>query len=152
MTCILSVWLLLLTLVACDKGEAIHPREATLRIETATANVSLDVEVADDDAERARGLMEREELGPIDGMAFVWDEPVETTFWMKDTLIPLSIAFWDDRGRIFSILDMAPCEAEPCPRYGPGAPILGALEVEQGAFADHGVEVGDHVELPAAAS
>jgi uncharacterized membrane protein (UPF0127 family) len=82
-------------------------------------------------------------------MAFLWDEPVETSFWMKDTLIPLSIAFWDQRRRIVAIRDMEPCRNEPCPRYGPDEPFLGALEVNQGFFDRHGVEIGDRIEIPA---
>jgi len=108
---------------------------------------TLHVEVADDDASRAAGLMGRTDLPADQGMAFVWDEPVETSFWMKDTPLPLSIAFWDTDGLIIEILDMEPCPAEPCPRYGPAAPFIGAVEVNQGWFGDHGVAIGDHVEL-----
>ncbi|HSJ51661.1 MAG TPA: DUF192 domain-containing protein [Actinomycetota bacterium] len=118
-----------------------------LRITTAAGTVDLHVEVADDPEERAVGLMHREALDPFDGMAFLWDEPVHTSFWMKDTLIPLSIAFWDEQGRIVSILDMEPCDADPCPTYGPGEEFLGAVEVERGLFAERGVEVGDRVEI-----
>jgi hypothetical protein len=81
------------------------------------------------------------------GMAFRWDAPTDTTFWMKDTLIPLSIAFWDDAGRIISILDMEPCTADPCPSYGPDEPFVGAVEVDRGALEERGVTLGDRVEL-----
>ena len=91
--------------------------------------------------------MGRESLSPYDGMAFVWEEPVVSTFWMKDTLIPLSIAFWDADGRIISILDMDPCTEDPCPSYGPDDPFVGAVEVARGTFERHGVAVGDQVEL-----
>jgi len=92
-------------------------------------------------------LMGRESLSPYDGMAFVWEEPVVSSFWMKDTLIPLSIAFWDDAGRIISILDMEPCTADPCPSYGPDEPFVGAVEVDRGALEERGVTLGDRVEL-----
>jgi uncharacterized membrane protein (UPF0127 family) len=107
----------------------------------------LSVLFADDDAERELGLMDRTTLAPYDGMAFVWDHPVETSFWMKDTLIPLTVAFWDETGRIVSILDMPPCRADPCPTYDPGTPVVGALEVPQGDLERHGVELGDSVDL-----
>ncbi|HEY7660603.1 MAG TPA: DUF192 domain-containing protein [Actinomycetota bacterium] len=116
-------------------------------IRTDEGTIDLTVLVADDADERRTGLMGRETLEPVDGMAFVYAEPTEGSFWMKDTLIPLSIAFWDDRGRIVEILDMDPCEAEPCPSYGPGVAFVGALELAQGAFEEHGIEVGDRVEL-----
>lgn len=108
---------------------------------------TLHVDVADDGDERARGLMGVEELPRDQGMAFVWDEPVTTTFWMKDTLVPLSIAFWDGDGRIIDILDMKPCTSDPCPTYRPDGPYVGAVEANAGWFAEHDVAVGDRVEL-----
>jgi uncharacterized membrane protein (UPF0127 family) len=122
------------------------PSVVSFRTESGQA-ATLHVEVADDDAERARGLMGVEDLPEDQGMAFVWDEPVDTAFWMKDTLIALSIAFWDADGRVIAILDMQPCEADPCPTYGSGAPFVGAVEANLGWFDEHGVAVGDHVEL-----
>jgi hypothetical protein len=140
--------LVLLIAVACGSAGSSGPREAAgLSIRTAEGTVSLEVQVADTASERQTGLMGRERLEPYDGMAFVWNEPVESTFWMKDTLIPLSIAFWGDDGRIIAILDMDPCTADPCPSYGPGEPFVGAVEVGQGALAAQGVAVGDAVEL-----
>ena len=80
------------------------------------------VEVADTQEEREVGLMNRESL-PVDaGMIFLFEEDNVGGFWMKDTLIPLSIAFADADGTILSILDMDPCEADPCEIYDPGVP------------------------------
>jgi uncharacterized membrane protein (UPF0127 family) len=109
--------------------------------------VDVHVEVADDADERATGLMDRPSLPADQGMVFLWEEPTEGTFWMKDTLIPLSIAFWDEDGEILAILDMQPCEAEPCPLYGPGVAFAGAIEVNEGFFEEHGIERGDRIEL-----
>ena len=142
--------LLLLLAAACGSSPDPNPSTsvaATLAIGTASGVRSFDVEVADTAAERAKGLMDRESLSPYDGMAFVWAEPVESSFWMKDTLIPLSIAFWDEDGKIVSVMDMEPCEADPCPTYGPDAPYVGAVEVGQGEFERRGVGVGDTVDL-----
>jgi hypothetical protein len=141
--------LLLIVAVACGSAEEVSRpnRSAALSIGTDDGLVVLDVQVADTRAERETGLMGRESLSPYDGMAFVWDEPVGGTFWMKDTLIPLSIAFWDADGRIISILDMDPCTKDPCPSYGPDDPFVGAVEVARGAFERHGVAVGNRVEL-----
>ena len=69
------------------------------------------------------------------GMVFVFSEDHRGPFWMKDTLIPLSIAFYAGDGRILKILDMEPCDADPCPLYDPEVAYRGALEVNQGAFA-----------------
>jgi uncharacterized membrane protein (UPF0127 family) len=141
--------LLLLVAVACGFAEEASEPNASpaLSIRTDDGTVSLDVQVSDTPAERHTGLMGRESLSPYDGMVFVWEEPVVTTFWMKDTLIPLSIAFWDDDGRIVSILDMDPCTEDPCPTFGPDQPFVGAVEVDRGAFERHGVVLGDTVEL-----
>ena len=140
--------LLLLVAVACGSADASDPNAtAALSIRTDDGPVSLDVQVADTSDERQTGLMGRESLSPYDGMAFVWEEPVVSSFWMKDTLIPLSIAFWDDAGRIISILDMDPCTEDPCPSYGPDEPFVGAVEVDRGALEERGVTVGDRVEL-----
>jgi uncharacterized membrane protein (UPF0127 family) len=140
--------LLLLVAVACGSADASDPNAtAALSIRTDDGTVSLDVQVADTPDERQTGLMGRESLSPYDGMAFVWGEPVVSSFWMKDTLIPLSIAFWDDDGRIISILAMDPCTQDPCPTYGPDEPFVGAVEVDQGVLDERGVALGDRVEL-----
>jgi uncharacterized protein len=145
--------LLLLVAVACGSADASDPiATAALSIRTDDGTVSLDVQVADTPDERRTGLMGRQSLSPYDGMAFMWQEPVLSSFWMKDTLIPLSIAFWDDAGRIISILDMDPCTEDPCPSYGPDEPFVGAVEVDRGALEERGVTIGDHVELTVASA
>ena len=105
------------------------------------------VEIADSDAERERGLMGRRHLAQDAGMVFLFHEDTDGAFWMKDTLVPLSIAFYDERGRIVRILDMVPCKKDPCPTYSPGARYRGALEVNLGAFARWGVREGDVLRL-----
>ncbi len=87
------------------------------------------------------------ELGPDTGMAFLLDAPSDTSFWMKNTLIPLSVAFWDDDGRVLDILEMTPCTTDSCPTYTPRAPYTTALEMNAGWFRRHGVQIGDPVEL-----
>jgi uncharacterized membrane protein (UPF0127 family) len=107
----------------------------------------LRVEVAADHPSRSRGLMDRRHLDPDAGMAFVFERHSSGGFWMKDTLIPLSIAFWDGSNRIVSILDMTPCKRDPCPIYSPGASYTGAVEANLRWFSSHGVRVGDRVSL-----
>ena len=141
------VFVLLLAAACGSSPDPSGPGPGTLEIRTTSGVRSFDVEVADTTAERRTGLMGRDSLSPFDGMAFVWTDPVQGSFWMKDTLIPLSIAFWDRDGRIVSILDMEPCRADPCPTYGPDAPYIGAVEVAQGELERRGVGVGDTVDL-----
>ncbi len=109
--------------------------------------VAVEVEVATTQEQREQGLMNRESLPDGEGMFFVFPgEQNGIGFWMKDTLIPLSVAVADADGRITRILDMEPCEADPCPVYDPG-PFVTALEANKGAFDEWGVRVGDHMEL-----
>lgn len=96
-------------------------------------------EVAATPDERALGLMHRPQMGANQGMVFLFDLPAEQCMWMKNTLIPLSVAFIANDGRILNIEDMAPqtednhCAAKPA-RY--------ALEMNRGWFAKHGISAG----------
>jgi uncharacterized protein len=150
------VCLVSIALLAACSSAARGPREegsssSTLEIRTDDGIVAIRVEVADEQPERSLGLMDRESLPEDAGMVFLWEDPLRTGFWMKDTLIPLSIAFWNERGRILSILDMEPCaEGDRCPTYDPGVEFIGAVEVNRGFFEEAGVEIGNRVELLAA--
>lgn len=104
---------------------------------------SLFVHMADSPDERARGLMGIPDLPDDEGMAFAFGEPSTASFWMKDTLIPLSIAFVAQDGRIVTLANMAPCRAEPCPTYSARGPYTLAVEANAGWFRDHGVHEGD---------
>jgi uncharacterized membrane protein (UPF0127 family) len=101
-------------------------------------------EVAQSPAAMSRGLMYRRDLGKHAGMLFVYEEPRLLSFWMKNTFVPLSIAFLDADGVIVDIQDMHP-QTEVSHRSA--RPALYALEVNQGWFAERGVEVGAKVEF-----
>jgi uncharacterized protein len=105
------------------------------------------VEVADEAEERRRGLMGVHHLPDDQGMAFVFEQPVTSGFWMKDTLIPLAIAFVDDDDRVVGLREMEPCDADPCPSYGIDEPYVTAIEANAGWFEEHGVREGDRAEL-----
>jgi uncharacterized membrane protein (UPF0127 family) len=116
-------------------------------IQTEGEPVHARVEIAETDEQRQFGLMFRHELDGIGGMVFLFPEQTSGGFWMKNTFVPLSIAFFDERGRIVRILDMEPCPGDPCPVYDPGVPYHGALEVEQGMFERWGIERGDRIRV-----
>ena len=116
-------------------------------LDTAEGSQLVDVEIADTPELRQLGLMHRESLDDDAGMIFMFFEEQQGGFWMKNTLIPLSIAFFDADGEILRIMDMRPCEADPCPVYDPGVTYMGALEVNQDAFDRWGVAEGDTVML-----
>ena len=110
------------------------------------ASVELAVRVADDSDSRGQGLMGVRELPEGTGMLFIWDGGErEGGFWMRDTLIPLDIAFVSSDQRIDAVMSMAPCTSDPCPTYDPGIPYVAALEVPAGWFEANGVEVGDEL-------
>jgi hypothetical protein len=113
--------------------------------------VEVRVEIADGILEQSRGLMDRTALGEDRGMLFVFPREQLRTFWMRNTLIPLSIAYIDAEGRITDILDMKPLDDEP-PHYVSSEPVRYALEVNRGFFEERGVKVGDHADLPDPAS
>lgn len=95
--------------------------------------------------QRERGLMEvtDEDLGGYDGMLFEYPNEVDGSFWMRNTPMPLSIAFFDEDGRLVSTRDMEPCEdSGDCPGYPSDKPFAYALEVPQGMLDDVGA-VGD---------
>jgi uncharacterized protein len=142
--------LALLLVVACGRGDGglqssdrpSFPR-ATVLIETDNGSKLLEVEVAETPDQQSFGLMFRESLDQDSGMVFIFFSPNQGGFWMKNTLIPLSIAFFGVDGEILKILDMEPCQEDPCPVYDPGVQYMGALEVNQGAFEKWGVKEGD---------
>ena len=153
---IVLLLLILLALAGCDGGSAGgeptgKAPASDLRTVTLDASggeeVEVQVEIADTDPERQRGLMGRTALPEDQGMLFVFGGEQELSFWMKNTLIPLSIAYIDSQGRIVDIQDMKPLDDDP-PHYVSAEPARYALEVNQGFFEERGVEVGDSAELP----
>lgn len=109
--------------------------------------ILLQAEIADTDETRGFGLMGRTEIPDDYGMAFIAFEEKDCCFYMKDTLIPLSIAFFDRAGSIVDIKDMDPCKEEPCELYPSDEPYVGALEVNQGLFEEWGVSEGDRIRI-----
>lgn len=122
-------------------------RAGTAIIETDAGAVLVNIEVADSPELQELGLMHRTSLEDDSGMLFLFFEESQSSFWMKDTLIPLSIAFFDRDGTILKIIDMEPCDSDPCPSYDPDVTYQGALEVNKGAFDEWGVEVGDTIRV-----
>ena len=102
------------------------------------------VEVARTPDQRTRGLMGRKHLAEDEGMLFIFETDGYHSFWMKDTLVPLSIAFIDREGKILGIADMEPLTLESHP---PPRPILYALEMKKRWFSTNGIQVGDRLKF-----
>jgi hypothetical protein len=128
-------------------GDDVRFPRGTATISTGERKVVLRVEVARTDAQRQRGLMNRRSLGRDAGMVFQFPRATSGAFWMKNTLIPLDIAFYGPRGGILRIMQMKPCRADPCPVYDPKLSYRGALEVNAGSFRRWGVRRGDRIVL-----
>lgn len=131
-------------------GPAVHHRQFELAVRSPDGGQTATFRVYDavDAASRSQGLMGVTDLPPDAGMLFRFAQPRDGNFWMKNTPLPLSIAFADGDGVIVSILDMEPCRSDPCPSYGPDAPYVYALEVNRGAFQASGVAPGWRLDMP----
>jgi uncharacterized membrane protein (UPF0127 family) len=124
-------------------AESTSPEDGVvMRFDEATVSV----EVVASPEERQVGLMHRPELDEDAGMLFLFSMRSRGGFWMKNTLIPLSIAYLSWEGErsfeVVSIMDMEPCRKDPCPSYNPGVAYDAALEVNQGWFERHDVSKG----------
>ena len=139
-----SIALCVALATAAVTAPAVAQTAAALPAVTLTINGHrIIAEVASRPEERATGLMNRFSLQPDRGMLFVFERAEPLSFWMKNTFIPLSIAFLDASGRILNIEDMAPQSERSHWSKGPS---LYALEMRKGWFAERGVKAGDRVE------
>lgn len=105
------------------------------------------VELADDDAERSRGLMFRDELAADHGMLFIHDEEAPQSYWMKNTKIPLDILFFDHSRKLVSAQErVPPCSlGNGCPPFRSEVPALYILELNAGMAESLGVKAGDEL-------
>jgi len=136
--CLLALvcWLAITAACAQDRPQNLAPTTLTVGMHSIRAQLAITP------LQRQIGLMHRREMPTHEGMLFVFDEPSPQCFWMRNTLIPLSIAFLADDGTVVNIADMKPqsddshCSAKPV-RY--------ALEMNQGWFAKRGVKSGTRI-------
>jgi uncharacterized membrane protein (UPF0127 family) len=103
--------------------------------------------LAETEDQRSKGLMFVTDLGGADGMVFVYPEPHSGSFWMKNTVTALSIAFFDAAGTFLDAFDMEPCIADPCPLYPTPSDFTFAVEVSQDGLTEAGFESGSVFEL-----
>ena len=122
------------------------PRWATAVLEDGS---EFTLEIAETDAERARGYMQRAQVGPKEGMLFVFAAPARHSFWMKNCLIPLDILWLDEAFRVVHVVpELPPCPEEgPCPSVVPMRPARYALEFASGTAKAHGLKPGSRVSV-----
>jgi uncharacterized membrane protein (UPF0127 family) len=119
------------------------PQEILPTVTLRIGSVTVQAEVADESDERTAGLMGREALGDGQGMLFVFREPQAMSFWMRDTLVPLSIAYINAAGVIREIHDLQPLDETPA--RSAFRDLLYALEVPQGWFHKNKILPGDRI-------
>lgn len=147
------LFLVFLILASCGgendrfPGQAPSAPNPTLPIVTIkSGSVPLKVELATTSDQRERGLMFRKSLASGTGMLFVFESDQRLAFWMKNTKIPLSVAYLSSDGTIREIHDLEP---ESLAAVQSDSSLRYALEVPQGWFVKAGLKVGDRFELPA---
>lgn len=129
-------------------ARAASPRLETVEIVSSRGRARFQVEIAATRAEQARGLMFRKSLAPDRGMLFIYKRPQPAAYWMKNTLIPLDILYFDANRRLVSVQwDVPPCKADPCPLYPSHMPARYVLEIPAGTTRRIGVKMGDELKI-----
>ncbi|MDD2919332.1 DUF192 domain-containing protein [Rhodoferax sp.] len=132
--------LLIFALLCCSNSYAQGTPQMNLPRVTLTAGMYLvDTQVASTPEQRATGLMFRKQMAAAEGMLFVFEQPSEQCFWMKNTLLPLTAAFVADDGTIVNLADMAPQTTDS---HCSAKPVRFVLEMNQGWFAQKGIKAG----------
>ncbi|MCB1584055.1 MAG: DUF192 domain-containing protein [Marinicella sp.] len=111
-------------------------------------DISFQVELADDDNERALGLMYREQMGDNQGMLFIFPDSQPRAFWMQNTLIPLDILYFDHNRKLINVSgNTPPCKntTTRCPNYPSKKPAKYVLEINAGLSQKHGFKPGDEI-------
>lgn len=134
--------LVLLAFVACDSLRTQHLKQEIIKV----GGQAVRAEIAATPEERERGLMYRTSLGENEGMLFIFPEARFQAFWMKNTLVPLDIGYFDDQGFLIEVHQMRPDDGTA--RYPSSEPALYALEMNTGWFEKHGLRKYARLELP----
>ncbi|MFH1830478.1 MAG: DUF192 domain-containing protein [Pseudomonadota bacterium] len=126
-----------------ETAEGSSPAASTAVATVTVGEMPFSVEIAQTDEEKAQGLMDRESLPENAGMWFVFSQPVQEEFWMKDTLMPLDIVFVGEDMKVVHIKENAvPKSVE---MISSPVPFMYVLEINAGKVAEHGIEIGDEV-------
>jgi uncharacterized protein len=133
-----------LTLFILTLAGSVHAQETPQldlpRIKLSAGMHLIDVQLAMTPAQRSTGLMYRREMPQPEGMLFVFEQPANQCFWMKNTLLPLTAAFVADDGTIVNLADMKPQTTEP---HCSAKPVRYVLEMNRGWFAKRGIKAGN---------
>jgi uncharacterized membrane protein (UPF0127 family) len=136
---------LLIALAVCSLART--PSEDYIQVFFPNGKI-ITAELAASDAERARGLMNREIINPDQGMLFVFDNEGVHSMWMKNMLIPLDFLWLDREQRIVHIEEnVPPCKRDPCPSYASKIPAMYVLELKAGSIKQNGLNLYDKIDF-----
>jgi uncharacterized membrane protein (UPF0127 family) len=126
-----------------------HPLASLEKKKIAIGNKRIDVYIADSQSKTTEGLMfiSDDELADDEGMIFIFEKPAPLSFWMRNTLIPLDIAYLDESGKILNIRTMQPLDEET--KHPSAGPAKYAVEMKAGWFERNGIQAGERVDLSA---
>ena len=130
-------------LISCTK--IYNQNFSEIYIDNGKNLIKINAEIADDNEERSKSLMYRENLHENEGMFFVFENEQEQIFWMKNTLIPLDIFFIDKNFGIVDIKNAVPCKDEPCDLYKSSKPAMYVLEVNSNFTLRNNIKTGDKI-------
>ncbi|HOD58398.1 MAG TPA: DUF192 domain-containing protein [Rectinema sp.] len=143
---IMPFMVIFILFAACNSGQGTdRPNPKLKTVDLTIGNAKIKAEVALTEGERNRGLMYRSSLKDGEGMLFVFESDQKLAFWMKNTKLPLSLAYILSDGTIVQIIDLVPFSEESRPSI---RSVRYALEVPQGWFERSGIKVGDKVRIP----
>ena len=141
----ISMIFLLIFLTNCVQNS--DKKSDQILIDNGHEDIAVNVQIADDSNERARGLMFVESLDENAGMFFVFERESYLTFWMKNTLIPLDIIFIDEKLKIVDIKNAMPCSQNPCELYKSTAPAKYVLEVNGNFTIKNSIRPGNKIKV-----
>lgn len=145
-----AIGLFLATVQSLSPAVASQPAtKSTLRLQRIeVSGHNFNVEIADTESARERGLMFRTHLAANRGMLFVYPDAQIRNFWMKNTLIPLDILFFDSARRLINIsANTPPCKTASCPTYSSAAPARYVLEIRAGLATRLGLKPGERLAI-----
>ena len=141
---VILIGILLLITILLEFASFVSSPKQEVVFTTDQGKVSIIVEIADDPSERSQGLMDRTKLCEKCGMLFIFDQPQEVSFWMKNTLIPLDMIFVSEDMKIVKVHEnVQPCESDPCPTYSSDESVKYVVETNADFVRENGIEVGN---------
>lgn len=147
---LILIFILVFLFLIVGFGEEINfPKfpKGHLTITQGSKKLTIPIEIADRDELHSFGLMYRKDIPWNFGMLFIFSQDVSYGFWMKNTYVPLEIAFINSQKIIFNIQKMYPCKGEDCPIYYSPKPYRYALEVKMGFFEKFGFKEGAKIDF-----